>query len=81
MLVNSYMPAVIYNCISLNLRKKPTFSSEVIGVYESGTKIYILSSRKDEDFAEVETPDKKKGYMCKRYLRNINWKDERRETI
>ena len=60
--------ATRYNCHKLNLRKAPTFISEVIGIYDVNTEVTIISMHGDSDFAEVRTSDGKTGYMCKKYL-------------
>lgn len=65
--------ATVYKCNKLNLRKGPTFMSEVVGVYDAKTEVIIISMRGDSDFAEVRTPDGKTGYMCKKYLLRSNF--------
>ncbi len=55
---------------SLNLRTSPSTQSQVIAVYQRGTKVTVLGT--SGQWTRVRTPDGKTGYMLTSYLKKVN---------
>ena len=64
-------PAIIgmvFNCIKLNVRKKPTKAGDVLCIIEAGTEVIIDTEKSTNTWYYVTTPSGIEGYCMKQFI-------------
>lgn len=58
----------IANCTLVNIRKKPTKTSEVLSVLRQNSKVTIDTTKSNDEWYNVTTKDGINGYVMKAYV-------------
>ena len=59
---------VVANCNKLNIRKKPDFNADVVGMVDVGTALTINVTGSTEDFYKVRTKSGMFGFCIKEFV-------------
>ena len=59
---------VVANCNKLNIRKKPDFNADVVGMVDVGTVLTINVTGSTEDFYKVRTKSGMFGFCMKEFV-------------
>ena len=59
---------VVKNCDKLNIRKKPDFNADVVGMVDVGTALTINVTGSTEDFYKVRTKSGMFGFCMKEFV-------------
>lgn len=58
----------VANCTKLNIRTKPSADAAVIRVLNAGTKIDINTTKSNNEWLSVRTPDGINGYCMRKFV-------------
>ena len=65
-----YTRGIVRDCAKLNVRAQPSMDSEVLCTIDRGAKIAIKHGEPNEDWYEVISGGKTRGYCMKEFIKD-----------